>query len=49
MDQWRLDGASLIAAILDCRDADEVCDLITNYSDELVDLIVRLEGKGGES
>lgn len=49
MDQWKLDGASLIAAILDCRDADEVCDLVMNYSTELLDLIARLEGKDGES
>lgn len=49
MDQWKLDGASLIAAILDCRSADEVCDLITNYADELIDLITRLEGKDTES
>lgn len=46
IEEWKLEGASLIAAILDCRDADEVCDLITNYADELADLAARLnEGK----
>lgn len=49
MDQWRLDGAALIAAILDCRDADEVCDLVTNYSNELIDLITRLEERNSAS